>query len=130
MANLTPNYPALLVNYGTDVVDFVDTVYAVHVNGLRAEVSSIEATLGTYLTTSSGWTGSFTRPSISYTWNTLKDRINNIEYGLNTAINSKVPTGGTSGQVLIKNSSTDYDFSWASAIPAVEPISAFLLIGA
>ena len=112
MANLTPTYPSNLVSYGTDVIDFTDTVLAVHVNALRAEVVSVETTIGTYPTLSSGWIGTFTQPSISTTWNTLKDRINNIEYGLHVAYAAKTPTGGTTGQVLIKNSNTDYDFSW------------------
>lgn len=112
MANLTPTYPANLISYGTDVVDFTDTVLAAHVNALRAEVVSMETVLGTYLTLSSGWVGSFTQPNISTTWNTLKDRINNIEYGLNLVYTAKVPSGGTTGQLLVKNSNSDYDFSW------------------
>ena len=115
MANVTPTYPSSLVSYGTDVIDFTDTVLAAHVNTLRAEVISVETVLGTYPTLSSGWVGSFTQPAISVTWNTLKDRINNIEYGLYTTWAAQVPTGGTSGQVLVKNSSTDYDFSWTTA---------------
>lgn len=130
MTNALPVYPSQVINYGADVIDFTTTVLAAHVNLLRAEVTAIESTVGTYITTSSGWTGTFTQPAITYTWNTLKDRINNIEYGLNTVWNAKVPTGGTTGQVLIKNSSTDYDFSWSSAIPQVETVSSFLLIGA
>jgi hypothetical protein len=38
-----------------------------------------------------------------------------------------VPIGGTAGQVLTKDSSTDYDTSW-STIP--ENISIFLMMGA
>lgn len=115
MPNVTAVYPSQVINYGADVINFTTTVLAEHINYLRAEVTSVESTLGTYVTTSSGWTGSFSRPSISTTWNTLKDRINNIEYGLNTVYDAKVPTGGTSGQVLVKGSSTDYDFSWTTA---------------
>lgn len=114
MPNVSAVYPGQVINYGSDVINFTTTVLAEHINYLRAEVTSVEATLGTFVTTSSGWTGSFTRPSISTTWNTLKDRINNIEYGLNTVYNAKVPTGGTSGQTLVKNSNTDYDFSWTT----------------
>lgn len=33
----------------------------------------------------------------------------------NPTIPSKVPTGGTTGQVLTKNSATDYDMTWATA---------------
>jgi hypothetical protein len=115
VTNVSPTYPANLVSYGADVIDFTTSVLATHVNTLRAEVVSLETTLGTYPTLSSGWVGSFVQQPISYTWNTLKDRINNIEYGLAVAYAAKTPTGGTSGQVLVKNSSTDYDFSWTTA---------------
>lgn len=114
MPNVSAVYPGQVINYGADVINFTTTVLAEHVNYLRAEVTAVENTLGTYVTTSSGWTGSFSRPSISTTWNTLKDRINNIEYGLNTVYNAKVPTGGSSGQILQKSSSTDYDFTWVT----------------
>jgi hypothetical protein len=108
-------YPSSVRNFGADVVNFTDTILAEHVNYLRAEVNSIETVLGTYLTLSSGFVGSFTEPSISYTWNSLRDRLANIEYGLHTAYAAKTPTGGTTGQALVKNSDTDYDFSWTTA---------------
>jgi len=110
----SPLYPSAVRNFGSDVINFTDTILAEHVNFLRAEVNSIETVLGTYLTLSSGWTGSFTEPTISYTWDSLKDRLANIEYGLHTAYAAKTPTGGTSGQVLQKNSSSNYDFSWVT----------------
>ena len=110
----SPLYPGAVRNFGSDVVNFTDTILADHVNLLRAEVNSIETVLGTYLTLSSGWIGSFTEPVISYTWDSLKDRLANIEYGLHTAYAAKTPTGGTSGQVLVKNSSSNYDFSWTT----------------
>lgn len=114
MPNVSPLYPAQIRAFGSDVVNFTDTILADHVNFLRAEVNSIETVLGTYLTLSSGWVGSFTEPSISYTWDSLKDRLANIEYGLHVAYAAKTPTGGTTGQVLVKNSSTNYDFSWTT----------------
>ena len=110
----SPLYHSSVRNFGSDVVNFTDTILAEHVNYLRAEVNSIETVLGTYLTLSSGWIGSFTEPVISYTWDSLKDRLANIEYGLHTAYAAKTPTGGTSGQVLQKNSSSNYDFSWVT----------------
>jgi hypothetical protein len=151
----SPLYPASVRNFGTDVVNFTDTILADHVNVLRAEVNSVQTVLGTYLTLSSGWTGTFTRPSISTTWDSLKDRLANIEYGLNTAYSARTPTGGTSGQVLAKSSSSDYAFAWttltglptqtsnsgkylttdgssatwATVDAGVDPISAFLLAG-
>ena len=110
----SPLYPGSVRNFGSDVVNFTDTILADHVNILRAEVNSVQTVLGTYLTLSSGWTGSFTRPNISYTWDSLKDRLANIEYGLNIAYSARTPTGGTEGQVLVKDSSSDYDFSWTT----------------
>lgn len=110
----SPLYPGAVRNFGADVVNFTDTILADHVNLLRAEVNSIETVLGTYLTLSSGWVGSFTEPNISYTWNSLKDRIANIEYGLHVAYAARTPSGGSQGQVLVKDSSSDYDFSWTT----------------
>lgn len=110
----SPLYPGAVRNFGSDVINFTDTILAEHVNYLRVEVNSIETVLGTYLTLSSGFVGSFTEPTISYTWDSLKDRLANIEYGLHTAYAAKTPTGGTSGQVLQKNSSSNYDFSWVT----------------
>jgi hypothetical protein len=110
----SPLYPGAVRNFGSDVVNFTDTILADHVNILRAEVNSVQTVLGTYLTLSSGWTGSFTRPNISTTWNSLKDRLANIEYGLNTAYSARTPVGGSTGQVLVKSSSTDYDFAWTT----------------
>jgi len=110
----SPLYPGAVRNFGSDVVNFTDTILAEHVNFLRVEVNSIETVLGTYLTLSSGWSGSFTRPNISYTWDSLKDRLANIEYGLNTAYSARTPVGGSTGQVLVKSSSTDYDFAWTT----------------
>jgi hypothetical protein len=129
VANISPTYPTALISFGTDVVDFSDTVLATHINTLRAEVASLEAVVGVSPKLSSGWVGSFTQPSISYTWNTVKDRINNIEYGLATVYSAIIPTGGTVNQILVKNSSTNYDFSWAAA-PSGETFNPLLLIGA
>lgn len=108
---MTASYPASVKSFTTKV-DFTDTVLAAHVNDLQDEVISIESTVGTSIKTGSGWVGSFDQ--ITTSWNTLKDRINNIEYGLNTAYAGRMPTGGTIGQVLIKNSSTNYDASWTT----------------
>ena len=110
----SPLYPGAVRNFGSDVVNFTDTILADHVNILRAEVNSVQTVLGTFLNLSSGWTGSFTRPNISTTWNSLKDRLANIEYGLNTAYSARNPVGGSTGQVLVKNSSSDYDYSWTT----------------
>lgn len=116
----TPSYPDQIKQFGSDVIDFSDSVLATHVNALRAEVLSLETVLGTFITLSSGWNGVFTRPNNSYTWSTLKDRLANIESGLSEAYDAMTPTGGTSGQVLSKSSSSDYDFAWTtiSTVPS------------
>ena len=105
------SYPSSVKSFTTKV-DFADTVLAEHVNSLQDEVNSLEANLGTFIRTSSGWVGSFDQVTVS--WNTLKDRLANIEYGLNIAYAGKMPTGGSSGQVLVKNSGSDYDASWST----------------
>jgi hypothetical protein len=149
---VTASYPISVKSFTTKV-DFTDSVLAEHVNSLQDEVNSLELNLGTYLRTSSGWVGSFDQ--ITTTWNTLKDRIANIEYGLNDAHGAMIPAGGTTGQVLVKSSSSDYatrwvdgnflppqsgnngkylttngsSASWATVAQGGETISSFLLAG-
>lgn len=72
----------------------MDTVFAEHVNSLQDEVSALETTVGTSVKTSSGWIGSFDQ--VTSTWSSLKDRINNIEYGLYVAYNTNTSTNGGS----------------------------------
>ena len=108
---MAASYPVSVKGFSTKT-DFVDTVFAANVNDLQNEVSSIEANVGTYITTSSGWVGSFDQ--VTTTWNTLKDRIANIEYGLNAAYAAKLPSGGTTGQVLVKSSNSNYAVSWTT----------------
>lgn len=62
----------------TPKVDLVNTIYADHVNALQTEVSAIETTLGTSSLTSD-YTGSF---SATVDWDTISDRLVNIERGL------------------------------------------------
>lgn len=108
---MTAQYPTAIKTFTTKV-DFTDTVLAEHVNTLQEEVASLQTNLGTYIKTGSGWVGSFDQ--VTTNWNTLKDRIANIEYGLNIAYAGKLPVGGSSNQVLVKNSATDYDASWTT----------------
>ena len=103
-------YPGSVKTF-TAKVDFADTVLAEHVNTLQDEVNAIEATLGTYVKTGSGWIGSFDQ--VTTNWATLKDRIANIEYGLYN-VYTAVPAGGTTGQVLTKSSGSDYDSTWTT----------------
>jgi hypothetical protein len=106
---VTASYPISVKSFTTKV-DFTDSVLAEHVNSLQDEVNSLELNLGTYVRTSSGWVGSFDQ--VTTTWNTLKDRLANIEYGLNDAYGAMIPAGGTSGQVLVKSSGSDYATQW------------------
>lgn len=109
---MTALYPASIKSFTTKA-DFTDTVLAEHVNSLQDEVRSLESTIGTYISVGSGWIGSFDQ--ITTNWNTLKDRLANIEYGLNAVYTERLPAGGTTGQVLVKNSGTDYDIGWSTA---------------
>ena len=93
---MTASYPASVKSFTTKV-DFADTVLAEHVNSLQEEVNSIQANLGTNIKTGSGGVGNY--DTVTTAWNTLKDRITNIEYGL-TDVWGAVPVGGTTGQVL------------------------------
>jgi hypothetical protein len=109
---VTALYPSSVKSFTTKV-DFTDTVLAEHVNSLQDEVRSLESTIGTLPNVGSGWVGSFDQ--ITTNWNTLKDRIANIEYGLNAVYTERLPSGGTTGQVLIKTSNDDYAIGWSTA---------------
>jgi hypothetical protein len=76
---VTAAYPATVKSFTTKV-DFSDTVLAEHVNSLQEEVNALQANLGTFIKTGSGWVGEFDQ--VTTAWNTLKDRLANIEYGL------------------------------------------------
>ena len=124
---MTAAYPASVKSFTTKV-DFTDTVLAEHVNSLQEEVNAIQANLGTNIKTGSGGVGVY--DTVTTAWNTLKDRITNIEYGL-TDVWVAVPAGGTTGQVLTKTSNSDYATTWANneATGGGETISSFLLCG-
>lgn len=113
---MTASYPAAVKSFVTKV-DFADTILAEHVNSLQDEVNSIQANLGTLIKTGSGWVGTFDQ--ITTNWNSLKDRLANIEYGLADVWNA-VPVGGATGQVLTKTSGTDYATQWSTidALPS------------
>jgi len=113
---VTAAYPAAVKSFTTKV-DFADTILAEHVNSLQEEVNSIQANLGTLIKTGSGWVGDFDQ--ITTAWDSLKDRLANIEYGLADVWNA-VPVGGSTGQVLTKTSSTNYATQWSTldALPS------------
>lgn len=113
---MTAAYPAAVKSFTTKV-DFSDTILAEHVNSLQAEVNSIQANLGTLIRTGSGWVGEFDQ--VTSNWNTLKDRLANIEYGLADVWNA-IPVGGSTGQILTKTSNSDYATQWSTfdALPS------------
>ena len=113
---MTASYPAAVKSFVTKV-DFADTILAEHVNSLQEEVNSIQANLGTLIKTGSGWVGAFDQ--ITTNWDSLKDRLANIEYGLADVWNA-IPVGGSTGQILTKTSSSDYATQWSTfdALPS------------
>jgi hypothetical protein len=113
---VTASYPAAVKSFVTKV-DFADTILAEHVNSLQEEVNSLQANLGTFIKTGSGWVGNFDQ--VTTAWDSLKDRLANIEYGLADVWNA-VPVGGATGQVLTKTSGTDYATQWSTinALPS------------
>lgn len=81
MATIVPGalYPDEARQFTTKV-DFVDIVLAEHVNTLQNEVRAIQLAIGTNITTSSGFTGTFT--TTTENWPTLQARLANIERGI------------------------------------------------
>ena len=109
---MAATYPASLKGFTTKA-DFVDTVLAVTVNDLQNEVSALEANIGTYISVGSGWVGSFDQ--VTTNWNSLKDRIANIEYGLGSVHGDYVslsggsviqPSGTSTVNLILKSASS------------------------
>ena len=93
---MTASYPASVKSFTTKV-DFTDTVLAEHVNSLQAEVNALQANLGTFIKTGSGWVGVF--DVVTTNWNTLKDRLANMEYGIKDVYDDYVSRSGGSSIV-------------------------------
>jgi hypothetical protein len=93
---VTASYPASVKSFTTKV-DFTDTVLAEHVNSLQDEVNSLQANLGTFIKTGSGWVGEF--DVVTTNWNTLKDRLANMEYGIKDVYDDYVSRSGGSSIV-------------------------------
>lgn len=87
------DYPSSTPTFDTKV-DYVSVVFADHVNKLQTELLATQTTLGTGVLASSGWTDTFDQ--VTSTWGSVKARLNNIEYGLDTAYNNRVSTDGGS----------------------------------
>jgi hypothetical protein len=87
------DYPGTVTSFSTKV-DYVDVIFADHVNKLQDEMLGVQNTLGNSILTSSGWSGAFNQ--VTATWGSVKARLNNIEYGLDKAYNNRVDTAGGS----------------------------------
>jgi hypothetical protein len=99
---MTAQFPAAIVAY-TYKVDLRDIVLAADINAVYDEVTAIENIVGTLSATNLGWqNGSFDQTTLS--WNTMRDRIQNIEYGLYTAYNNRVASKGGTTITPIDNS--------------------------
>lgn len=99
---MAAQYPASIKTF-TSKVDNTDTVIASDVNLIYDEVTALETTLGTIPATSSTWSGTFNSTSTT-DWTTVGARLNNIEYGLKTAHDSRVKTNG--GSTIASTSTT------------------------
>jgi hypothetical protein len=97
---VTAAYPATVKSFTTKV-DFTDTVLAEHVNTLQEEVNSLQSNIGTFIKTGSGWVGSV--DFITTNWNSLKDRLANIEYGLKDVYDEYISNLGGSTIVSAAN---------------------------
>lgn len=87
------DYPGTLPSFSTKI-DYVDVIFADHVNKLQDEMAAVTSTLGSGILTSSGWSGAFSQATSTYA--TVKARLNNIEYGLDKAYNNRISTDGGS----------------------------------
>ena len=95
---MTAAYPASVKSFTTKV-DFSETVLAEHVNSLQEEVNSLQTNLGTLIKTGSGWVGNV--DFVTTSWDTLKDRLANIEYGLKDVYDEYVSDVG--GSVIVSS---------------------------
>lgn len=96
------DYPGMLPNFSTKV-DYVDVIFADHVNKLQDELYKTQQTLGVGILASSGWTtGTFSTTTTD--WATIKARLNNIEYGLYKAFNERVDING--GSMILSAATT------------------------
>lgn len=94
-------YPSSVKAF-TKKVDNRDPVIASDVNLIYDEVTAIETVLGTSPATSSGWSGTFDQTTT--VWNTVRERLQNSDYGLNEAYNNRVKITGSS--TISPNAST------------------------
>ena len=91
---MAASYPNNLVGF-TRVADNVDSVEASHVNLVYAEVEALETTLGVTPEIASNFSGTFSRTS-AQDFVTVNARLNNVEFGVVHALDTKVDMGGGS----------------------------------
>lgn len=96
------SYPASIKQF-TRKRDLLDIVLAADINQVYDEVTSIEQKLGTFPGTNIGFDqGSYDQNTL--VWSTLRERIQNIDYGLNEAFNNRVKSAGGSTITSLSNS--------------------------
>jgi hypothetical protein len=98
---VTKSFPGATRSF-TPKVDLVNTIYADHVNALQEEVGALEDTLG-YATLTSDYTGSFVA---TVDWETLSDRLANIERGLANGVATAPYVRKTGGDTLMATAGT------------------------
>ena len=98
---MAATYPTAVKSF-TSKIDNTDAVIASDVNLLYSEVTQIETTVGVTPSATLGWSGTFDQTTADFT--TVTARIQNIEYGLNTAYNARVKTTG--GSTIAPTSTT------------------------
>lgn len=94
-------YPTTVKSF-TKKVDNRDPVIASDVNLLYDEVTAVETILGATPSVISSWSGTFDQATT--VWPTVRERIQNSEYGLNEAYNNRVKVTGSS--TISPNAST------------------------
>jgi len=122
---MTAVYPNQIRNYVART-DLVDTVIADNVNSLQEEVKAIETVLGSAATTQNPLVSTYggTWTTATSTWNTVADRLANLEAGVLSRVSASAVTAagdlligsgvgtisrialGTNGQVLTSNGTT------------------------
>lgn len=91
------SYPTSVKTF-TRKRDLLDIVLAADINQVYDEITAVETVLGIQVRTNTGWTsGTFSTATL--TWPTLRERIQNIEFGLYEAFTDRVKASG--GSVIL-----------------------------
>lgn len=91
---MSASYPASIKLF-TRKRDLLDIVLAADINQVYDEVTALEQRLGTFPATNIGYDqGSFDQSTL--VWSTVRERIQNLEYGMFEAFNDRVQTSGGS----------------------------------